>query len=134
MILRSSRFIVLLLLGSIVALAQDTQYVPRGPADRESDWRQIPGPKCLNTKTAWEKDSTACTTEEHEKWLADISHWRNERRIRIGYNGSRYELAALRWTQSSFIQPQMMVHDRFFYDPANHHYTVDRYVDDTVNL
>jgi iron(II)-dependent oxidoreductase len=132
MIPSSLRFIVLLLLGSIVALAQDTQYVPRGPAGRESDWRQIPGPKCLDTKSAWEEGSSACAAEEHQKWLADISHWRDERRIRIGYDGSRYDLTALRWTQSSFIQPQMMVHDRFFYDATDHRYTVDRYVDDTV--
>ena len=53
-----------------------------------------------------------------------------ERRIRIGYNDARYELPALQWTQSSFIQPQMMVQDRYFYDPVAHKYTVDRYLDD----
>jgi formylglycine-generating enzyme required for sulfatase activity len=36
----------------------------------------------------------------------------------------------LKWTQSSFIQPQMMVHDRYFYDPVAGKYTVDRYLDD----
>ncbi len=29
-----------------------------------------------------------------------------------------------------FIQPQMMVQDRYFYDPVAHKYTVDRYLDD----
>jgi formylglycine-generating enzyme required for sulfatase activity len=62
--------------------------------------------------------------------LKDITHWRNERRIRIGYNGSRYEMPELVWTQSSFMQPQMMVQDRFFYDPVSRKYTVDRYLDD----
>jgi formylglycine-generating enzyme required for sulfatase activity len=62
--------------------------------------------------------------------LTDITHWRNERRIRIGYDSSRYELPALKWAQSSFIQPQMMVHDRFFYDPVAGKYTVDKYLDD----
>ena len=81
---------------------------------------------------AWEGGSTACTPEDHQQWLADVAHWRNERRVRIGYDPSRYELSALRWTQSSFIQPQMMVHDRFFYDAVAHRYTVDRYVDDTI--
>ena len=28
------------------------------------------------------------------------------------------------------MQPQMMVHDRYFYDPASGKYTVDRYLDD----
>ena len=41
----------------------------------------------------------------------------DERRIRIGFDGSRYALPGLQWTQSSFIQPQMMVEDRYFYDP-----------------
>jgi len=36
----------------------------------------------------------------------------------------------LKWAQSSFMQPQMMVHDRFSYDPLTHKYTVDRYLDD----
>ncbi|HEY1807197.1 MAG TPA: hypothetical protein VGG42_01485 [Acidobacteriaceae bacterium] len=28
------------------------------------------------------------------------------------------------------MQPQMMVHDRYFYDPAAHQYTVDKYLKD----
>jgi formylglycine-generating enzyme required for sulfatase activity len=39
-------------------------------------------------------------------------------------------MPALAWTQSSFIQPQMMAHDRYFYDPVTGKYTVDRYLDD----
>lgn len=29
-----------------------------------------------------------------------------------------------KWAQSSFIQPQMMVEDRYFYDPIANRYTV----------
>jgi formylglycine-generating enzyme required for sulfatase activity len=50
--------------------------------------------------------------------------------IRIGYDGSRYDRPEFKWTQSSFFQPQMMVQDRYFYDPVAHRYTVDRYLDD----
>ncbi|HLV88266.1 MAG TPA: formylglycine-generating enzyme family protein [Candidatus Sulfotelmatobacter sp.] len=107
---------------TVVAAAQDSQYSPRE--------QQIPTPDCLNMKQVWEGGSSACTPGEHEAWLADIRHWRDERRIRVGYNGSRYEVPALKWTQSSFIQPQMMVQDRYFYDPVSRRYTVDRYVDD----
>ena len=53
-----------------------------------------------------------------------------EQRIRIGYYGSEYDGPELKWTQSSFIQPQMMIHDRYFYDPGAGKYTVDRYLDD----
>jgi iron(II)-dependent oxidoreductase len=102
--------------------AQDTHHAPQG--------QQIPGPDCHNMKWVWEGGTKACSEDEHQAWLADVRHWREERRIRIGYDGSRYELPALLWTQSSFIQPQMMVQDRYLYDPIAHRYTVDRYLDD----
>jgi len=114
-----SAFVLIL---SLPLVSQDSRYRPQG--------QQIPTPDCLVMKGAWEGGSKPCTQSEHETWLADITHWRNERRIRIGYSGSRYDLPALRWTQSSFMQPQMMVHDRYFYDPVAHRYTVDRYLDD----
>ena len=113
------------LAGTIVlaATAQDTQYAPRG--------QQIPPPDCLNLHFAWENTPQGtCAPFAHERWLHDIQHWRAERRIRIAYDPPRYELPALRWTQSSFIQPQMMVQDRYFYDPVAGRYTVDRYLDD----
>jgi formylglycine-generating enzyme required for sulfatase activity len=114
-------FLLIFTLGTI-ASAQDTKFPPAE--------QQIPVPECLSMRGLWESGSKACTHNEHDSWLADITHWRNERRIRIGYNGSRYDLPALQWTQSSFIQPQMMVHDRYFYDPIGGKYTVDRYLDD----
>jgi formylglycine-generating enzyme required for sulfatase activity len=113
---------VSLVLFSGSAFAQDSAFRP--------ERQQIPTPACLVMTGAWEGEPTACSSNEHEKWLTDITHWRNERLIRIGYDGARYHLPALKWTQSSFFQPQMMVQDRYFYDPVAHRYTVDRYVDD----
>jgi iron(II)-dependent oxidoreductase len=108
------------------AAAQDTKYVADGV------WEQpmISAPPCLMPKDPWEGSSGECPPNTHELWLKDVTHWRLERRIRIGYDGSRYDLPALRWTQSSFMQPQMMVEDRYFYDPVVGKYTVDRYLDD----
>jgi formylglycine-generating enzyme required for sulfatase activity len=63
-------------------------------------------------------------------WLDDITHWRTEMHIRAGYSAREYERPELKWTQSSFIQPQMMVEDRYFYDPEAGQYTVDKYLDD----
>jgi formylglycine-generating enzyme required for sulfatase activity len=65
-------------------------------------------------------------------WLRDIRHWREEERVRMGFDDSAYRLDALKWAQSSFIQPQMMVHDRDFFDAATGKYTVDKYLDDLV--
>jgi len=112
------------LVFAVVAIssAQDSHFRPKG--------QQIPVPDCLTMKGLWEGGSRPCSQTEHEAWLADVTHWRSERRIRVGYDGGRYDLPALQWTQSSFMQPQMMVQDRFFYDPVVGKYTVDRYLDD----
>jgi gamma-glutamyl hercynylcysteine S-oxide synthase len=67
---------------------------------------------------------------ETQAWLEELHQWREDQRIRAGYNGAEYDRPQLQWTQSSFIQPQMMVHDRFFYDAMTQHYTVDRYLKD----
>lgn len=104
------------------AIAQDWRYLPVG--------QQIPPPACLTMHFPWEGGNTACTENTHKDWLKAVTDWRTERRIRVGYDGARYEMPALKWTQSSFIQPQMMVHDLYFYDRAAGKYTVDRYLDD----
>jgi iron(II)-dependent oxidoreductase len=110
--------------------AQDTVFVPGGGVAWDPEWQQIAGPKCLEMKDTWEGPWNACTPADHINWLADLKHWRTERLIRIGYKDSRYDLPAYKWAQSSFFQPQMMVQDRYFYDPVAHRYTVDRYLDD----
>ena len=112
----------LAVLCAVPLFAQDTQYRVNG--------QLIPGPPCLTLGGIVRGGTPPCTASTHREWLTDITHWRTERRIRIGYEPSRYELPALKWAQSSFMQPQMMVHDRFFYDPVAGKYTVDKYLDD----
>ena len=104
------------------ASAQDVQYSPQG--------EQIPGPSCASLSQWYGGKPRTCQPADMEFWLSDIRHWRDERRLRVGFEPSAYDLPALKWTQSSFIQPQMMVHDRYFYDPVAGKYTVDRYLDD----
>jgi formylglycine-generating enzyme required for sulfatase activity len=120
--IRSSFRNLLLLLIAFPAFSQDTHYPPKN--------QLIPAPECLSLKGAWQGGYTPCDSATHEAWLKDVRHWRFERKIRVGYDGRRYAQPALRWTQSSFIQPQMMVQDRYFYDPASGKYTVDRYLND----
>jgi formylglycine-generating enzyme required for sulfatase activity len=113
---------MLLLAVAGVGQAQDGAYKPRN--------QLIPGPDCLNQKDAGAAAPSSCTEATHALWLKDVQHWRMERTIRIGYSPARYELPESKWIQSSFMQPQMMVHDRYFYDPAAGKYTVDRYLAD----
>lgn len=91
----------------LCATAQDTKYPPKG--------QQIPGPPSKADTAAWRKD---------------VQSWRAERRVRAGLTGDVYERPELRWGQSSFIQPQSMVEDRYFYDPVQRRYTVDRFLSD----
>jgi formylglycine-generating enzyme required for sulfatase activity len=90
-----------------ILYGQDAVYQPQN--------EQIPGPPNPNAFASW---------------LKDIQHWRSERLVRMGYDGSQYSRPEFKWTQSSFIQPQMMIEDRYFYDPVAGKYTVDRYLDD----
>jgi gamma-glutamyl hercynylcysteine S-oxide synthase len=128
----SSQLKLILVLTAVTALfltaghAQDTSFAPV--------WEQIPGPDCAPVPQ-WNSSAKpkTCSRAEIASWLDDIRHWRTEHLIRMGYDAGEYERPDLKWTQSSFIQPQMMVHDRYFYDPAARRYTVDRYVDDLAS-
>ena len=91
----------------LVLRAQETKYPPQG--------QQFPGPPA--------KGDTA-------EWLKDMQQYREERRIRAGLNGAVYERPELKWAQSSFMQPQSMVEDRYLYDPVTRRYTVERFLAD----
>ena len=106
--MRRSLLIVSVLLLPL-ALAQDTHYHIEG--------EQISGP---------------ANPADFSAWLADISQWRVERLIRAGFDDSQYARPELQWAQRNFVQPQMMVEDRYFYDPVAGKYTVDRYLDDVT--
>ncbi len=104
--------------------AQDAKYAPQG--------EQIPPPACTAAPDYDTATPRLCSAEELKFYLSDITHWRNEERIRAGLSDAEYKRADLLWTQSSFIQPQMMAHDRYFYDPSSGRYTVGRYVEDVT--
>ncbi|MES2255280.1 MAG: SUMF1/EgtB/PvdO family nonheme iron enzyme [Pseudomonadota bacterium] len=129
--MRLGTFAALVALTSSASLlpaqAQDSNYRPVG--------QQIPPPACFTLTEAWEdlragQGPAPCTPKLQQEWLKDIQHWKEERRIRIGYDDARYRMPELKWAQSSFIQPQTMVQDRYLYDPIQQKYTVDRYLDD----
>jgi gamma-glutamyl hercynylcysteine S-oxide synthase len=119
--------ILLFLLGTVLT-AQENRYRPEGS--------QIPGPRANPAQPGWLTEMEGWTREqpsEFEAWLADIRAWRAERLVRIGYNDSEYRRPEFQWTQRNFIAPQVMVEDRYLYDPAAGRYTVDRYLKDLVD-
>jgi iron(II)-dependent oxidoreductase len=99
-------------------------YVPWFPS---SPVPMITGPKCLE---AQDGGSSACGPLDYQRFQDALRYWRKVRRIYTGYDDSRYSLPALKWTQSSFIQPQVMIEDRYLYDPASQKYTVSKYLAD----
>src|SRR5438067_1267743 len=89
-----------LLMPAKTISAQDSKYVPRIPQDKG----MVVAPRCYSPKDPWLVNEAEHSCESHEAWLNDVKHWRAERRIRIGYDGRRYEIPTLQWTQRSFIQ------------------------------
>ena len=70
------------------------------------------------------------TPDDFPRWLAEMRRWRAEKLEKMNYSGAEYDRPELKWTQRNFVQPQMMVEDRYFYDPVAGKYTVDRYLND----
>ncbi|HZK95622.1 MAG TPA: SUMF1/EgtB/PvdO family nonheme iron enzyme [Prolixibacteraceae bacterium] len=72
--------------------------------------------------------------EDFPAWLAGMRTYRQEMqailREAIGAMPDPYAEPSLQWARWSFIQPQMMMHDRYFYDPIARRYTVRRYLKD----
>ena len=67
---------------------------------------------------------------DFEQWYARMLNWRQKVRDSLKYNPANYHRKGLGWVQSSYIQTQMMVEDRYFYNPVTGKYTVDRYLND----
>lgn len=108
--------------------AQDTQY-STFPWFKQN---MVVGPRCFTYPEPWEGSFSPCTEADHQGWLADVTRWRAERRMRVGLDTSRYDKPELAWTQRAFMQAQAMMEDRYLYDPVAGRYTVDRYLDDLI--
>ena len=67
-----------------------------------------------------------------EAWRHSFKIWRTEHLIRIGYDDSQYCRKELEWSQKNYVHTQMMVEDRYFYDPVAGKYTIDKYLDDLI--
>jgi len=106
-------------------LAQESRYHLEGS--------QIPGPHGNSAQPGWLVEMESWIRQqpsEFESWLADLRAWRAERLVRAGYHDSEYRRPEFQWAQRNFIAPQVMVEDRYLYDPVASRYTVDRYLQD----
>src|ERR1700722_3398278 len=65
-----------------------------------------------------------------ETWRTEQKAWREERLLRLRYNGAEYDRPELAWTQRVYSQVQMLIWDRTFFDPEKNEYTVDRFLTD----
>ncbi len=92
------------------------------------------GPSCA----AWPRTANnvpgarprPCTTDDYDGYQKALRAQRVAALPYMGYQDLEYRVPSRRWTQSSYVQTQLMVHDRFFFDPVSRKYTVDRYLDD----
>jgi len=62
------------------------------------------------------------------EWWSEFTLWRDETRDTL--NLSLYSAPGLQWAATSFIQPQVMLHDRFLYDRTTSQWTVSRFLED----
>jgi formylglycine-generating enzyme required for sulfatase activity len=64
------------------------------------------------------------------KWLAEKKKWREDQIATLKFDAAEYNRPEFSWVAKNIIHTQMMIEDRYFYDPVSGKYTVDRYLDD----
>ena len=98
----------------------------RGSQILGPDQQDLGEPDWLARLNNWKRD----TEGQYAPWLAAMQTWRSTRLAQIGYDDADYRRPELRWTQHDFVQTQVMMEDRYLYDPATRRYTVTRFLDD----
>ena len=78
-------------------------------------------------------DQTAAT---YDVWWRQTQAWRQRREEQLAQrpyaDRAAYDHPQLKWAQTNFVQPQVMVHDRYLYNRETNSWTVDRYLDDLL--
>lgn len=70
------------------------------------------------------------TDSDYDHWIASMENWRIQEKRSLNYHDSLYRKKELAWAKGIFVFAQMMAEDRYFYDPTQRKYTVDRYLED----
>ena len=70
--------------------------------------------------------------ETFETWHDQFMIWVEEASSHGHVNLSVYDNKMLSWARTSFVQPQLMLHDRFLYDRESNQWTVNKYLNDVM--
>mmetsp|Transcript_31105 Transcript_31105/g.49813 ORF Transcript_31105/g.49813 Transcript_31105/m.49813 type:complete len:764 (-) Transcript_31105:37-2328(-) len=91
-----------------------------GWPQQSPDWTLMPSPGNVSDE--------AVLGSWRRKWGA----WKELELEILGYDKNAkcngHNMDKLKWTQSNFVQPQLMVHDRLLFDRATNKWTIDKYV------
>ena len=105
-----------------------------GPTQPSTDAPRLIPAQVLQTNRFKELLAGPEQPQDFSGWMVGMRAYRREMQSLLkrtrGELPDLYGEPALQWAQRSFIQPQMMAHDRYFYDPKVGHYTVRRYLKD----
>ena len=66
----------------------------------------------------------------YASWLSSMQSFRTACLAEVMPSGAAFEVPALAWTRTAYMQPLMMPFDRMFYDDASGKWTVDRWLAD----
>lgn len=67
-------------------------------------------------------------------WNARLRKWRLEQHNKKETHATLgHDVPELEWVQKSYVQPHVMVNDKFLYNPKTNKYTVERFVKDITN-
>jgi len=67
-------------------------------------------------------------TTEIANWQKQIEQWRKIEKTKLAFRDTHYNDKEIQWVRDDFIQTQLMVQERSFYNPAKNEYTVDKYL------
>ncbi|KAG1465718.1 hypothetical protein G6F46_002811 [Rhizopus delemar] len=70
---------------------------------------------------------------EYLEWNTRIKKWRMEQQIKrkeISHSSTGYDMPCLKWAQESYVQPNVMLHDLYLFDPVTNKYTVSKLLKD----
>ena len=68
---------------------------------------------------------------EFTAWFAEYQEWRDV--TAASFDLSNYDRPDVLSWRTSFIQPQLMMHDKYLYDRSTSTWTVDRYLNDVIS-